>query len=704
MNQEFLRRFILEERYLQNPPRKTDDFIKCCEQRGIRTSPEELEFLEREGLLYPLFRIDLPKIISRNGDEFCEPNDYEAKPGEMFVKYFPLCFDSGRNTEFKGWLDEGILYAPSERPFRDWTGFKGNETEHSWEKVISFYSTFQILWLREILDYWPPRLFFKQINVNTICLLPKGDQVIAHMELDIPLQDNKQRASPHDFDYLKHREWLQERYRQYFSWDEKKKQLLVEKAKFDVLLTFLLSTQHIYYPYSQSGSSHMTISGDSKEWHDKRAAFDPAKELESLHIDIEQVVTWYKEFADSAHRYLGVKRDDWLQLWKSIAWNEKSRLEGNVRLGIDYLQWALTLKQFIEDDEKRDILDVDELHPWLDATAILKTDPTTIEDRHSRRSFRNKQLQDRVAGKSFYNDRRRRLFYLVNDFGLDYQPRIIVFVEGETEQYCLGMLIERWYGLSANSIGIEFMDLAGVDKLLSTAETAEEIRKLSVSIERQSHSMFLPRATKIRLNHLVRSLRQTDVVINNLQSFISYNLEKWQIVPFFVADDEGRIKQILDSGKIIRFQGNTYDVPDSWKCIWGECDSPFQGKSFEFANFSDEEIASGMSAVLNRGITAERVQEVRRSGSGIKKIDESIDGGGNKIRLGEKLLCNLVDLYGRTKDEVIKTRPVFEAIRKIVDWAEYNHLPVNTEIERKNKDFIISELTKREKPDSTVMK
>ena len=52
-----------------------------------------------------------------------------------------------------------------------------------------------------------------------------------------------------------------------------------------------------------------------------------------------------------------------------------------------------------------------------------------------------KNHQERVPilekDKNYFYDRYKRLFYLSNDFKLDYQPRVMVFVEGGTEQKIL---------------------------------------------------------------------------------------------------------------------------------------------------------------------------------------------------------------------------------------------------------------------------
>jgi len=67
-NSNFLSKFIKEEKYLQNPPLEAKEFKNNCKERGIITNGGELEFFEKEKLLFPIFRIDLP-IIKKDEKE-----------------------------------------------------------------------------------------------------------------------------------------------------------------------------------------------------------------------------------------------------------------------------------------------------------------------------------------------------------------------------------------------------------------------------------------------------------------------------------------------------------------------------------------------------------------------------------------------------------------------------------------------------------
>jgi len=54
----------------------------------------------------------------------------------------------------------------------------------------------------------------------------------------------------------------------------------------------------------------------------------------------------------------------------------------------------------------------------------------------------------------------------------------------------------------------------------------------------------------------------------------------------------------------------------------------------------------------------------------------------------------LFNEYKKTKDKLIFERPIFKAVNKITSLAVLNHLPVDREMELKNKKYIEKELNK----------
>lgn len=689
----FLRRFIEDEQYLQNPPLETKRFIALCEKRGLRISEKYLECLEKERLFPPFFRIALPKLIRKNGRQAWRAPNYKLRSGEKFIRYSAYSFPE--HQVFLEWLNKGYVFEPSQKAFGELGNFKTGESGQFGQKILSFYSAFQTYWLEQITKWCPPKFSTSQQDMKAVdvALCEREGEVYLNASLEIKLSDKPEYQLTKDrvIKYLDLKDVIEKGFKEQFTWQVTREKLLKRKNDFDKTIRFLLSIQHIYYPHARSGGQKITVTGELKEWHKKRYKYNPRKELKVLQLTVDDVVKWYKDLSDKAHFHLGVARDDWIQLWKNINWDEKDKLEGSVRLGIDYLQWSVMLKRFIEDCEKREILDIDEITN-ISAESILSSNLKAMNRGPTLRPIRNMRYYDPKDRKSHYHNTRRRLFYLANDFGIDYQPRVMAFVEGKTEEVVLEKALKDWYGLSPEDLGIEFVNLRGITKILSTAKTAEELRKLLTELDRELKRPHLSKGKKTKLNDLIRALGKTSIIISNLQSFISYNLEKWQIIPFFIADDEGNIKKILDSEKIIKFHDNIYDVPSRWKFIWGtsHCNRPFNGKDFEFANFSDQEIARVLKQVLRKTICVKQIRDTRQIGCGISKITPEVTC--NKVKIAEQLFTNLFKEYKEGKDTNILERPIFKLLHRITDLATFNHLPVDRNFELKNKEIIREQL------------
>jgi len=694
MRDDFLKRFIEEEQYQQNPPLDTSEFIKFCSGRGIKTNEKELEFFEREGLLYPLFRIERPiieeELISfhKNGESYSRPieeglNNGEIEKGRFIHRYYSgYDFSDRDKAVFLAWIEDGILHDPARKPFKQWSSFEGEKLFNGSTKTVSLYSPYQIFWLNILkLTYsisinlagdviWVSSPIFGRYHDSVGC----GSFGLNSID------DFANQLKKHD----------QDKFKNYFNLEIKKARLKNNYQEFNKLLEFLLSIQSVYAPYGKSSSKyiHITHNGfDSDMWPEKRQNFNPKEKLEELNITIEFIIRNYELFSYKCNYILGNGRShDWLLLWKDISWDKKDILEGDIRYGIEYLQVALILKRFIEDHLGRDILDIDEVIKTLPKD-VLEYDPSTIKGRDNLRGVRNDRLSD--DKKSYYGDKYKRLFYLSNEFHLDYQPRVIVFVEGKTEEETIPRFFKWYHGDIPQDHGIDFINFKGVDKLLSTSKVAEDLMKLTDSIERQNKDKFLSSAQKEKLGKLINDLRNTNVILSNWTTFLSYNLEKWQIIPFFISDLEGGIMRFLDPKiKLIDYNGNRYGLPEEWRFIWGmdNNNTPFFGNSFEFANFSDDEIAFAISEVSGEKIEIETVKTKRHNGYSINKINDKVKA--NKSKINNTMLDNLIKTYSMTKDKAIFERPIFKVIEKILRLESLNHLPVDRKVEAENKKIM----------------
>ena len=699
-NREFLSKFIKEEKYLQNHPLEANEFENNCKERGIITDERELEFFEKEKLLFPILRIDLPVI----------KKDEKEIDGFNTISYSSYAFGVGYKKLLSNWLEEGNLYDPSIKPFKCWKNYKDDIGR---KKTVSFYSSYQIYWLSMLKRAFSFNINFIGDDIKVSSFLPniydfENNATFSIIEMKVFYEKLKEVSEKQTF-------------KEYFNFKGKKEILEKEYKIFNQLLKFLINIQNIYYPFARSGSKTMSISGDQSKWFEMKKDFNLNNELNYLNLKIEDVARWYWILSNRSKEILGASGSDWAQLWKNISWDKKKKLEGNNRLGIDYLQWAVMLKRVIEEFLVREIPDIDEIINFGPGDVLkVKTNSWNCQQ-HSLRSIRNSRFLDidledekllnsifkkivkpvvnkteleeefskfkkmgfyidwndkticfdekKLNVKNFYHDKYKRLFYLSNSFKLDYQPRVIVFVEGKTEEKILPRIFKWHYGTTPDSLGIEFIDFKGVDRLLSTSKNAEKLRKLLVDIEINVKQKIKSNENKKTLNKLIKDFKKVDIVTSNWTSFLSYNLEKWQIFPFFLSDNEGNIKHFLQAETPISFMGKNYNVPQEWYYLWGvdNQNTPFTGDNFELANFSNHEITTAIKEILESAVEDEEVQKLREIKKGINALGPEVKY--KKIEINEKLVDNMFNNYEKDQDDSSLKRPIFKVIKKITDLA-----------------------------------
>ena len=683
----FLADFIEQEMYLQNPPLKTDKFINYCKKRGVNTTKEELEFFEKEKLLFPIIRIERPvgeeeriKFKKPDGKEYYRPAKDGLQDGETEIERYKVKFYSTYDVFkedaigtyhkdlLKNWINEGCIFDPTDKDFQEWTTFFGKELVHEKQKIVSFYSAFQIYWLEKIKQINSVNLTHNKtaFDVGDCEMTVENGKVYLTSNIKLKIEISDKETIPlsggRNYKPLEKKDVLIERFKNGFDFEQKKENLK-NYQDYNKILKFLLSVQSAYFPYAKSGGGTIQISGDDKKWHEMKRNFKLNTILEKLDFNMDDIAKWYKIFSDEAQKKLGIKRDDWVQLWKNIAWSEKDKLEGDTRLGVEYLQWAVMLKRIIEEDLQKEILDIDEISN-IAPDDILKFEPEKMDQYGVLlRATRNKRYSDK--DKNYYHDRYKRSFYLANNFGLDYQPRVMVFVEGKTEETIFPEIFEQYIGNKPENWGIEFVDIGGISKFFG--------QKISIKDSNGKYKKGF---------------------ISNFNHLISYNLNKWQIIPFFIGDNENDISHLLQNGASISFNQNDYSLSKNWRYIWGitNDNKPFQGKDFEMANFSDDEITKVLNGILPKQIKSTDVKTQRDQNKGIKQVNDQVEDC--KVCIAKKLVANLFDEYDKTQDKTVFERPIFKAVDTIVNLAVLNHPPVDREIELKNKEYIETELKK----------
>ncbi|MHB1403856.1 MAG: TOPRIM nucleotidyl transferase/hydrolase domain-containing protein [Thiobacillus sp.] len=665
---DFLHYFLKNVMYLQNPPMVTEDFISFSEKLGVDTSQDELEFFEKEKLLFPIMRLVRPieeneyiKFKGTSGREYMRPVEYGLQEGETEMDRIKVRSYSAYNMfkdDKKGsfskdlllhWLKKGYLFDPCSHEFQSWDSFRGEELEGDKQKIVSFYSNFQIWQLPKI------KRLTEITFTHEISRFHADDRDVSVEEgkvyLDIKARVelyNEEEAQQLDRPLNSNQEIraVIERFKRSLDL-RSKKEAWGRREDFNKFLKYLLAVQSIYIPFAKSGSGKIQLAIEWEKWNELKQNFNLDSILKMLDLRIEDIAKWYKILAEEALRILGIKRDDWVQLFESISWGKKDELEGSTRLGLEYLHWAIMLKKILEVHIHKKVLDLDEMSS-VAYDDVLKYEQGMIN-----------RKRDAHQDKEYYFDRHKKLFYLANDFGLDYQPRVTVYVEGKTEEVVFPGFFENYFGYEPEKLGVEFISIKGISQFFGR-ETS--LRKSTGSYERK--------------------------IISNFNNLASYNLNKWQIIPYFIGDNENDIKILMQSGVSIYFNGKQYSFPRDWQYMWGATNNnrPYRGKDFEMANFNDEELAAASSEVSGKQIKSSEIKSKRDSREGLKQVNEEISK--HKVDLARKLYSNLLDKYERTNDDTLFERPIFDAFSKIRELAVLNHPPVSREIQLKNKEYI----------------
>ena len=442
-----------------------------------------------------------------------------------------------------------------------------------------------------------------------------------------------------------------------------------------------------YYPAYQSGAGLVQTTTYNHAVSEHIDNINTSEEVDFLEIDVNYLCDFYSQLSRKADSILGGGANSgWLQLWKNILWNKKQPLEGNIRLGIEYLQVDYMLKEFLQSvsGEMPDIDEVQNISPKDILRVCSDINPLAYRTTYS---IRKESLSNK-DGNNFYKDRNKRLFYLSNNFGLNYQPKVMVYVEGKCEQIALERLCKETYGQPLENFGVEIFNFEGVGQLNSTHATLQKLRSVINEISSEEKKKLLTNAAQTKLNQVINSLDENKLMWSNFTNILSYQISRWQIIPFFIGDDEGNVSSFLNSNGTIKIGSIPYRLPREWFVIWGDKKTtekePFKGENFELANFTDKEIQIAIRAVLNIEVSFESVKELRRHSKSINSLDKRIEG--KKVEICGHLLNQA------SKD--LMSRPIGSVFLRIIELASQNHLPTNRKLEIENQAFILNKLVK----------
>ena len=429
---------------------------------------------------------------------------------------------------------------------------------------------------------------------------------------------------------------------------------------FENFVNLLIAVQ-IYAPYGRSNLRTIKLKSELDYFYQKLEKFDLDEVFNIINLRPDELYKSYAVICRSLKELLG--SNDIIQLWKNISWSKKDKCIGNTRLGIEYLQWAMMLKRCIEDYLGHEIFDVDEVEgDWRKIRDVLPSNETG----RTLRGVRNDWYKNKLNDEYEFRLNRKKLYYLANSLTLDYHPRVIIFVEGDTEEILIPKFFD-FYGYDFRDLGFEIVNIEGIANFHGAKITF-----------------------KNKNNKYVKK------VISNFKHLVNFNFELWQAIPFLIGDNENNILKnlkedlLFDTKKVISSFDNRpaeeviSEIVDehgeinesllkNWYHVWNY--------DFELDNFKPNELKVAIDDVCEEEYSLSVIEEIYHSCEnnkkiGIKSLGEEVDR--NKVSINIKAFDNLVEYYEKTKDSEVFERPIFKVIEKLFDIYDTNHQPINT--------------------------
>lgn len=398
-----LKYIIDNELFIICPFLSTDQFISYCKDRDIRTSREQLEQFEKLGIFYPFARVKYPKIkikvkYSDNGNRYQDLGileEDEKWTGDVREEYAHFCFEK---DYAKNWLEEGLLWEPSSRPFQSWKTFYDENED---KQIESFYSVFQCYTLYHLIS---------KMEIN-------AEWWFSYSKEDI----NKLTSKISD--------WATTVITSF-----QKNGIRGEAA---AVICQIISNR--YFPKTQSDcrSIHVSIpiyyDYDNWNWDtycrnwDTKAVFNDI----GLSIDglkrLQELVAIEAKYVDPLER--------WYELIRFVSVEKKKNLKGKALFAQTLYSMEEMLRLF-----------------YKDLTGIKLHSPDE--------SFNSKK--DNFYGEGVIQNELQYLEFLTNQYHLNPKPKLILVVEGNGEAEQFPRLAKELFGSSFPKLGIEIVNLQGI--------------------------------------------------------------------------------------------------------------------------------------------------------------------------------------------------------------------------------------------------
>jgi len=380
----------------------SDGFIKFCRSRGINTSREQLEQLEKLKLLYPIARVRFPNVTIKF--EYSEDRrtyrylgvleEGEAWSGETREDYAAFSFT---RREAEDWLKNGWLWDPQSRDFESWSGF----LEKGEPRVESYYSMFQCLPLHQLcqdLRIHVGAEWWSTYSLDQIHQTADRMTEIAHTMIDA-IQRNGCRG--------------------------------------DSVVVICQAISNRYYPKTQSDRRTLWVSYrwpyHDWRWDEYCSRWDAEATRGLLGISVEEIKNFQARTALDASWLDPL--ENWYRLIRFISVEQRGQLKGKALLAQTLYEMEEMLRLFYHDLTAERLYAPDESPSW------------TPSD---------------FYGEGVPEDELQYLEFLTNQYHLNPRPRLLLFVEGPGERQQFPRIARELLGYPMERVGIQVETLWGI--------------------------------------------------------------------------------------------------------------------------------------------------------------------------------------------------------------------------------------------------
>jgi hypothetical protein len=567
------------------PMLSASDFVSFCKDRGISINEEQLERFEKLGILYPIARMKRPWLTHK-------------------IEYI----DEGRRYLDHGLLEEGESWSGDTSA--DWGHWRMRDAADEVELLDEGH-----LWDPTQKPFQPWSTFRDEHDTHTESFY----SMFQAYPLELKLMGLERRVDMSIFadggDPMRIGQQLADKIGD-------RVELLHDPMPQDDVAFFAQALSTRYYPLTQTDrrTFKLTARRPQWDWYKYVRSWDALACAAAIGLDEkelrhrQQMVTMIAESRDPLNC--------WYQLVRFIAVDKKNQLRGTAQYAQLLYAMEYMFRMFAKDRFAVDFDRPDEDRTW-----------------------KNEDLY----GRGIPHDPLRHLEFVVNSYHLNPRPKLILVVEGQSEEAVFPRIAAEAMGHRFSPLGIEVRALGGVGEFTG----------------KKRYDKFGALEKFIDDYHF----RQTPVVV--------------------ILDREGRVEEVAK--KLLAAKSKLYPqrmmTKPEYLQIWK--------RSIEFDNFTHAEIADTLTKLANgKGtfstddVAAAQDAYNRKKADPLSALFQRTTGRGlEKIACLQALADLLIGVVRASGLEAqMKVRPILAILNEVINIAALNHQPATVNTWKMNQE------------------